>query len=116
MEIIKLNGVGPKTSKLLENINIFTTDDLLEYYPYKYNFIKFLNLEDLTSMPGYIECVVKTTPIIYYIKKNFNKLQFKAEFNKQIFNVVIFNRAFLKPNIKINNTIIVIGKYDSLKN
>ena len=30
--------VGPNRVKLLNKLNIYTLKDLIEYYPYKYNF------------------------------------------------------------------------------
>ena len=36
MELTELSGIGPKTVQLLNKIDIYTTDDLLTYYPYKY--------------------------------------------------------------------------------
>ena len=55
-------------------------------------------------------------PIVSYIKKNFNRLSFRARYNERIFNVVIFNRAYLKTNLTIGKNITIIGKYDFKKN
>ena len=39
MELKLVKGIGPQLEKKLNNLNIFTVEDLLENYPYKYNFI-----------------------------------------------------------------------------
>mgnify|MGYP004620894293 FL=1 len=115
MDITSLHNVGEKTAKLLNKLNIFTDTDLINYYPYRYNvynFSKDLNEKDTLI----IEAVIESNPMISYIKKNFNRLSFRANIQNNLINVVIFNRAFLKPNLLIGKKIIVIGKYTSKKN
>ena len=116
MELENIKGIGPKMRETLANLNINSIQDLLEYYPYRYNFIVYKNINELESEPGYLKCHVLTDAKAFYIKKNFNKLTFLAEAYNIDFNVVIFNRAYLKNNIKINKELILLGKYDRLKN
>jgi ATP-dependent DNA helicase RecG len=116
MEIKNIHGVGPKTLESLNNIGIYTTYDAITYYPYRYNYIHFSSLKDLTNESGYLECFIITQPKVAYIKKTFNKLSFIADFNHQQINVIIFNRGFLKNLIKPNQRTILYGKYDELKN
>ncbi len=117
--MIKINlenikNIGPKRLDILHKMNIFNVEDLLEYYPYKYQILEITPLlEDNTSI---INAKVITTPVVSYIKKNFNCLKFKVEYNNSFINVVIFNRAFLKNNIQIGKDILLIGKYVKLKN
>ena len=117
--MIKINlenikNIGPKRLDILHKMNIFNVEDLLEYYPYKYQILEITPLlEDNTSI---INAKVITTPVVSYIKKNFNSLKFKVEYNNSFINVVIFNRAFLKNNIQIGKDILLIGKYVKLKN
>lgn len=117
--MIKINlenikNIGPKRLDILHKMNIFNVEDLLEYYPYKYQILEITPLlEDNTSI---INAKVITTPVVSYIKKNFNSLKFKVEYNNSFMNVVIFNRAFLKNNIQIGKDILLIGKYVKLKN
>ena len=42
MKLELLSDVGQKTVNLLAKINILSVEDLLEYYPYRYNYIKFM--------------------------------------------------------------------------
>ncbi len=117
MELKILKGVGDKTLNLLKKTNIFSLEDLLNYYPYRYNIIKFFNLNNQTSTDTiYIKSKILTIPKVAFIKKNFNKLSFIATSNHINFNVTIFNRSFLKNNLKINKEIVLHGKYDHLKN
>lgn len=115
MDIKNLHQVGEKTSKILNKLGIFTDDDLINYYPYRYNVYNFSNdlIENCTLI---INVIIESNPIVSYIKKNFNRLSFRAGYNEKIFNVVIFNRAYLKTNLTIGKNITIIGKYDFKKN
>lgn len=115
MDIKNLHQVGEKTSKILNKLGIFTDDDLINYYPYRYNVYNFSN--ELTENETLIiNVLIESNPIVSYIKKNFNRLSFRARYNERIFNVVIFNRAYLKTNLAIGKNITIIGKYDFKKN
>ena len=108
-----IKGIGDKTLSILNKLGIFTTDDLLNYYPYRYNIIKTTPLinGDVTVVG-----IVETAPIVTYIKRNLNKLTFRAQVDNYLVNVVIYNRAFMKQSIKRGNKVTIIGEYDECKN
>lgn len=112
-----IKGLGAKTILELNKLNINNIEELITYYPYRYNFFKPENLSDANYekeivINGYIESVPKTV----YIKRNLNKLSFNLNTNKEMISVLIFNRAFLKNHLTIGKSITIIGKYNQLKN
>ena len=113
MEIKNLKGVGVTLEKKLNNLTI---EDLLENYPYRYNFINIVNINNVLDNEN---CMIKATIVdggrVQYIKKNFNRLAFRVVSENVILNVTIFNRAFLKQNLTIGREIILIGKYNKMK-
>ena len=115
MDIKNLHNVGEKTAKLLNKLGIYTDNDLISFYPYKYNIYNFSNSleENITLI---LRVKIESNPIVFYIKKNFNKLSFRANIDNNIINVIIFNRAFLKQNLIVGKDITIIGKYDFKKN
>ena len=102
-----LKGVGPKTLSLLNKLNIYTIDDLITHYPYRYEVLKRTFTEDKIIIDG----VVESIPIVYRFKK-IDKMQFNINTGSNIFKIVIFNRGFMKSNITIGKKIVVIGKLD----
>ena len=117
MELINIKGIGPKTLELLNKVNIYSIDDLVRYYPYRYNIFAPSNI--LNANPD--ESIVVTGTVtsnanVFYIRKGFNRLTFTLETNNINIKVVIFNRDFYKKLITIGKTISLIGKYDKLKN
>ncbi len=117
MNLNLVSKIGPKTEKILNKINIFTVEDLLTYYPYRYNVIKFINIDEASENEScYVLATVLSEVKVAYIKRNFNRLSFIASNNNKTFNVTIFNRAFLKKNLPVNRKVVLIGKYNPLKN
>ena len=116
MEIKNLKGVGVTLEKKLNNLNIYTIEDLIENYPYRYNFINIVNINNVLDNEN---CMIRATIVdsgrVQYIKKNFNRLAFRVVSENVILNVTIFNRAFLKQNLTIGREIILIGKYNKMK-
>ena len=117
MELSDIKGVGPKMLGNLKTLNINNLEDLLSYYPYRYDIFEPINLdENYNGERVAINVIVETTATTAFIKRNFNKLQFRCNHNNKTMYAVIFNRAFLKPHIVIGKTITLVGKYDIKKN
>ncbi len=117
MDIGNLYGVGPKMVQLLNKLDIYTINDLIEYYPYRYNLIKIIPLieagiDETVTIKG----IVDTEPRVSYIKKNLNRMTFRLNSDGYLINVTIFNRAFYKMHLKLGRVINVIGKYDRKNN
>lgn len=113
----EIKGIGPKTILSLNSLGIYTLDDLLNYFPYRYNVLKPVSLssasdDDQVLINGYIENPIK----VFFIKKNLNKLSFKLNTGTELINVTIFNRAFVKPNLSVGKQISVLGKYNRKNN
>ena len=117
MDLKSIPGIGEKTIKQLNKLNIINTRDLIEYYPYKYNFYNPQNINNTTDNTTItINGIVESLPRIFYIKKNFNYLSFRLLTSNKLINVTIFNRAFLKNNLIVGKEICIIGKYNSENN
>ena len=117
MNLEILPKIGPKTIKILNKLNINSVEDLCLYYPYRYNFIKFVDIFDADeNMNYYVKAKVVNVPKVGYIKRNFNRLEFIARCNNHDFKVVIFNRAFLKKSLTLDKEIVLIGKYSKIRN
>ncbi len=117
MDINLIKGVGDKSIEYLNKMNLLTVNDLLLYYPYRYNVIRVIPLiEALDGETVTIKGIVDTEPRVSYINKNFNRMSFKVRTDNFLINVTIFNRAFYKQHLKLGRMINLIGKYDREKN
>lgn len=117
MKIGDLKGIGPKTEKIFENIGIITTNDLMSYYPFRYDVIKRSNIQELVQDDKIIiDGIVESRASVFFFNKKMNKMTFKFNIGTHLLNVVIFNRGFLKSKINIGVTLTIIGKYDKIHN
>lgn len=112
-----IKGIGPKSLLALKALNLYTKDDVINYFPYRYNVYTPVKLRecsegDTCTITGYVESAAK----VFFIRKNLNKLFFAFNTGSELVNVTIFNRAYLKPNIRIKSYISVIGKYNRKSN
>ena len=112
-----IKGLGPKTIETLKNIGIESIKDLVEYYPYRHDLIVLDNIKECVDKQNVtIECIIDSVPLSRRFRTNMTALTFRAMSNKKMIAVMIFNRAFLKSQIRPGLTVTVIGKYDALKN
>ena len=107
-----MKGIGPKSIDLLNKLGIESTTDLVEYYPFRYNIIKRTDLNNLQDDKVILDGIVEKSPQVFYFNKKLNKLSFTINTSTHILNVIIFNRAYLKPKITIGTKLTIIGKID----
>ena len=113
MDIGALKGVGPKTERIFKNNGIMTTEDLISYYPFRYDLIKRSNINDLLQDDKIIiDGIVESKPTIFFFNKKMNKMSFKINIGDHLLNVTIFNRGYLKNKIDVGTILTLIGKYD----
>jgi len=117
MELKNLKKIGPKTIDGLNKMGIFNIEDLLEYYPYRYNIWSVSDINNAKKEENIvIKGIIESEPRVNFIRKNLNRLTFKLNTGIQLINVTIFNRGYLKKNLSIGKMILLVGKYNQEKN
>ena len=116
-ELETIEGIGPKTKELLNKIKIYTVEDLLNYYPYRYDIIKRSDLSNLSDGDKIIiDGIVEGQPTTIYINKSLKKMIFRISTKTMILNVTLYNRTHLYSDLKSGKEVTIIGKYNKLKN
>lgn len=116
-ELETIEGIGPKTKELLNKIKIYTVEDLLNYYPYRYDIIKRSDLSNLSDGDKIIiDGIVEGQPTTIYINKSLKKMIFRISTKKMILNITLYNRTHLYSDLKSGKEVTIIGKYNKLKN
>lgn len=116
-ELKDVRGVGPKSLSLLNKINIYTIEDLVTHYPFRYDILErneLSKVEDGEKIT--IDGKIESMPILMRLKTGLNKMNFRLVTQSGIVGVSIFNRAFLKNQLSVGTGITVIGKLDKTKN
>lgn len=117
MNLQNIKGIGEKTLESLYESNIYNLEELLKYFPYRYQILEPSSLENTNKDETLtINATVTDIGKVSFIRKNLNTYRFKVTAYGKFINVTIFNRAFIKPHITLNKEITLIGKYDAKKN
>ena len=117
MELKNIPKISNKTLNDLHKLNLFTTNDLINFYPYRYNFYNPTNINNTQDkITITINGIIESTPKIVFIKRNLNYLTFRVLSSNKLINVTIFNRAFMKNNLVVGKNICLTGKYNTEKN
>ena len=98
---------------LLNQLNIFDLQQLINYYPKKYEDLNKTKLnKDVDNQR--VVCVGKIYSEIknQRIRNNLSKTQFMMEIDGDIYTVTIFNREYLSKLLYMNKYIKVVGKLD----
>ncbi len=113
----ELSGVGPKTIGFLKNVGIDSIDDLIHFYPRKYNVIKRSDMANINNGDKVIiDGLVESTPTVISLSYKLKKVIFRISNGRNIYNVCAFNLVYLCSELKGGMGVTVIGKYDKIKN
>ncbi len=117
-QLIEIKGIGPKKILALNKLGIYTVEDLVTYYPYKYNILKRTNM--LNAQDGdkvIIDGIVENSPTVVNTTTTFlKKIIFRLSNDKGIYQICVFNHEYLCRELFLGKKIIVIGKYDQKRN
>ena len=113
----EITGIGKKTIEQLNKLEIYSIEDLITYYPNKYQIIKRTNMITAPhDSKVIIDGIVENKPTTTVINNNLKKINFRLSTNQNIYNITIFNQIHLYYELKIGTKIIVIGKYNKYSN
>lgn len=117
LELTEVTGIGSKSIITLNKLGIFSIEDLVTYYPFRYNILKRSNLLEVMQDDNVaIDGVIDSKPSIFFFAKHKDKMTFKLKTNNMLLSIIIYNRGYLKNRLLIGKIITIIGKYDKLHN
>ena len=111
-----LPGVGPKSAEKFAKLGIETLQDLLLYFPFRYEDFQskqVLDLED--GEKAVISGVVATPANVQYYGFKRNRLRFSIRQGEVILAVNFFNQPYLADKVEVGANIAVFGKWDKTK-
>ncbi|MBQ6478365.1 MAG: ATP-dependent DNA helicase RecG [Erysipelotrichaceae bacterium] len=101
----------PKRKEIADKLNLHTVEDVLSYYPFRYEMYERTALNDFKI--GNQICFVGELVSFpsTFRKGKLTTTRFKVLYEEEIFSVTIFNRPWIR-NIGMNEEITIIGRYD----
>lgn len=111
-----LPGVGPKSAEKLSKLGIEHLQDLLLYFPFRYEDFKSKNVLELEDGEKAVVSGVVVTPanVQYYGYKR-NRLRFTIKQGEVVLAVNFFNQPYLADKVALGSTIAIFGKWDKAK-
>ena len=111
-----LKGVGPKSVENFHKLGIFTVQDLLLYFPFRYEDFASRSVFELVDgeKATIIGTVVTPANVQYYGFKR-NRLSFKIKEGEAVVAVSFFNQPYLADKVEVGKEIAVYGKWEQAK-
>ena len=111
-----LPGIGSKSAEKYKKLGIETVEDLLLYFPFRYEDFKSKNVLDLEDGEKAVVSGIVATPanVQYYGYKR-NRLRFTIKQGELVLAVSFFNQPYLADKIELGQTVAVFGKWDKAK-
>ena len=109
-----LKGVGPKRVADLATLNIDTIEDLLTYYPTRYD---DFTPNDLSAVKDKQRVTIKgkivSEPLFSRFGYRRNRLSFRLQVGQQVVMATFFNQPYLKKQVELDRQVTVMGKWDA---
>ena len=111
--VTDLKGVGTKTAADLGSLGIYSIYDLLFYFPFRYDELQTLPLDQIMDgQKVMLKGIVATEPFVSGFGYKKSRLSFKIRIDHDIVMVNFFNQPWLKSKIEIGQEVAIYGKYN----
>lgn len=111
-----LKGVGPKTVEALATLDIKTVEDLLTYFPSRYDDFAPTDLSTAKDRQKVtVHGTVSSEPILTRYGYRRNRLSFRLLVDRNVVLTTFFNQPYLKNSIILNTHVTVQGKWDAAR-
>ncbi|MDN6759806.1 MAG: ATP-dependent DNA helicase RecG, partial [Lactobacillus sp.] len=111
--VTDLKGVGTKTVADLGSLGIYSIYDLLFYFPFRYDELQTLPLDQIMDgQKVVLKGIVATEPFVSRFGYKKSRLSFKMRIDHDVIMVNFFNQPWLKSKIEIGEEVAIYGKYN----
>lgn len=109
-----LKGVGPKRVADLASLGIDTIEDLLTYYPSRYDDFTPVDLQEVKDKQKVtVQGIVVSEPLLTRYGYRRNRLSFRIQVENNVVMATFFNQPYLAKKIRLDQPVTVMGKWDA---
>ena len=104
--------ITPKKREILNRMELYTAEDILQYFPYRYDAVEFVDYDKWQiNSRVVVEGMVVSKPRIFRYGRNRSVVNFDIENEYNVFRISVFNQQwYLKTEVGTRFT--VVGKYE----
>ncbi|MGT2935294.1 ATP-dependent DNA helicase RecG [Streptococcus castoreus] len=114
--IAVLKGLGPKSAEKFQKLGIYQIEELLLYYPFRYEDFKSKSVfELLDGEKAVITGTIVTPPNVQYYGFKRNRLTFKLRQGEVVIGISFFNQPYLQDKLVLGSEVAIFGKWDQKK-
>ncbi len=111
--VTDLKGVGTKTTAALGSLGIYSIYDLLFYFPFRYDELQTLPLDQIMDgQKVMLKGIIATEAFVSRFGYKKTRLSFKMRIDHDVIMVNFFNQPWLKNKIEIGQEVAIYGKYN----
>jgi ATP-dependent DNA helicase RecG len=111
--VIAIKGIGEETQIALREMGIEKIEDLLFYFPFRYEDYRLRDLAEVKHDEKVtVEGKVHSEPSLTYYSRKKSRLTFRLLVGRYLITAVCFNRPYFKNQLAINETVTITGKWD----
>lgn len=113
MRLQELKGVGDKTAQQFSKLNIYSVEDLIKYYPRRYDkYSAPVLINSITESGKYaVECIVKNSPRLFKSQSGKDMLTtMLCDRESTLIKAVWFNMPFVKHQLIPGNRYVFYGE------
>ncbi len=112
--VAALKGVGPKRVSDLATLGIDTIEDLLTYYPTRYNDFTPTDIAGAKDKQKItVQGIVVSEPLLTRYGYRRNRLSFRVQVGQEVIMATFFNQPYIKKQVAINQQVTLMGKWDA---
>ncbi|KJW13472.1 ATP-dependent DNA helicase RecG [Levilactobacillus spicheri] len=113
--VASLNGVGPKRVQALKELDIENVNDLLTYFPFRYEDLQAKDPAELTDQAKVtLKGTVAAEPVLTRFGRKKNRLNFRLVLtDHNVIPVTFFNQPWLRDQIEVGQELVVYGRFDA---
>ena len=113
--ITELSGVGQKRAEILKQLGILNIEDLLTYYPFRYDDLESrLPSQTDDGQKVTFKGMVSSQPTISRFGYKKSRIAFRLLIGHDNISVSFFNQPWLKEQIEIGKEMAIFGTYDAV--
>lgn len=112
--VTALSGVGEKRAETLATLGIETIEDLLTYYPFRYEDIQERQIQEINDQEKVtLKGLVVSPAVLNRFGYKKSKLSFRLMQENDVFMVSFFNQPYLKDKVVVGEEIAIYGRWDA---